>query len=71
MDNGVSPDAALHFMEFLEACCYDSGQFNLNRFKTISTKFGFEFNVDLRSTTGPYADAANYKEDVIAKNELV
>ena len=71
LNNGVSPDAALHFMEFLEACCYDNGQFNLNRFKTISTKFGFEFNVDLRSTTGPYADAANYKEDVIAKNELV
>ncbi|MEE3308523.1 hypothetical protein [Sharpea azabuensis] len=71
LDNGVAPDAALHFMQFLEACCYDGGKFNLNRFKTISTKFGFEFNVDLKSLTGPYADAANYKEDVIAKNELV
>lgn len=71
LENGVSPDAAVHFMQFLEACCYDGGQFNLNRFKTISTMFGFEFNVDLKSTTGPYADAANYKEDVIAKNELV
>jgi len=67
----VSPDAAVNFMKFLEACCYDSGQFNLNRFKTLSTMFGFEFGVDLKSTTGPYADAANYKEDVIAKNELV
>jgi hypothetical protein len=33
--------------------------------------FGFEFNVDLKSLHGPYADAANYKEEVIAKNELV
>jgi len=71
LENGVAPDAALHFMQFLEACCYDSGKFNLNRFKTISTMFGFEFNVDLKSLQGPYADAANYKEEVIAKNELV
>ena len=71
LENGVAPDAALHFMQFLEACCYDGGQFNLNRFKTISTMFGFEFNVDLKSLHGPYADAANYKEEVIAKNELV
>ena len=71
LENGVAPDAALHFMQFLEACCYDSGQFNLNRFKTISTQFGFEFGVDLKSLQGPYADAANYKEEVIAKNELV
>lgn len=71
LENGVAPDAALHFMQFLEACCYDGGQFNLNRFKTISTMFGFEFGVDLKSLKGPYADAANYKEEVIAKNELV
>ena len=71
LENGVAPDAALHFMQFLEACCYDGGQFNLNRFKTISTMFGFEFGVDLKSLQGPYADAANYKEEVIAKNELV
>ena len=71
LENGVAPDAALHFMQFLEACCYDGGQFNLNRFKTISTMFGFEFGVDLKSLQGPYADAANYKKEVIAKNELV
>lgn len=67
----ISPDAALNFMKFLEACCYDAGQFNLNRFKNISTIFGAEFGVDLRSTRGVYSAAANYKEDVIAKNELV
>jgi hypothetical protein len=67
----ISPEAALNFMKFLEMCCYDGGQFNLNRFKTISTKFGFDFGVDLKSVNGPYADAANYKEEVIAKNELV
>ena len=58
-------------MKFLEATCYDSGKFNLNRFKTISSKFSDEFGVDTRSLTGPYADAANYKEDVVAKNEMV
>ena len=67
----VSPDAALNFMKFLEATCYDRGKFNLNRFKTISSKFSDEFGVDTRSLTGPYADAANYKEDVVAKNEMV
>lgn len=71
ISDGVSPDAALNFMKFLEECCYESGKFNLNRFKTISTLFGQEFGVDLRSINGPYADVANYKEDVIAKNELV
>lgn len=71
LQDGVSPEAALNFMKFLEMSCWDGGQFNLNRFKTISTMFGFEFNVDLRSLTGPYADVANYKEDVVAKNELV
>ena len=71
LQDGVSPEAALNFLKFLEMSCWDGGQFNLNRFKTISTMFGFEFNVDLRSLTGPYADAANYKEEVVAKNELV
>lgn len=67
----VSPDAALNFMKFLEATCYDRGKFNLNRFKTVSAKFSDEFGVDTRSINGPYADAANYKEDVVAKNEMV
>lgn len=71
IQDGVSPEAALNFMKFLEMSCWDGGQFNLNRFKTISTMFGFEFGVDLRSTSGPYADAANFKEEVVAKNELV
>lgn len=71
LQDGVSPEAALNFMKFLEMSCWDGGQFNLNRFKTISTMFGFEFNVDLRSLTGPYADAANYKEEVVHQNELV
>jgi hypothetical protein len=67
----VSPEAALNFLQFLESACYDGGTFNLNRFKTISTQFGMDFGVDLRSVNGPYADAANYKEQVVAKNELV
>ena len=67
---GVSPEAALNFIKFLEACCYEGGKFNLNRFKTISQNFAQKFGVDMRSVSGPYADAANYKEDVIAKNEI-
>ena len=35
----ISPDAALNFIKFLEACCYEGGKFNLNRFKTISQNF--------------------------------
>lgn len=71
-DGKVAPDAALNFMKFLEACCYDDQkQFMLNRFKTISSAFGIDFGVDLRSIKGPYAEAANYKEDVVAKNEIV
>ena len=67
----VSPEAALNFMKFLEATCYDRGKFNLNRFKTVSAKFSDVFGVDTRSINGPYADAANYKETVVAKNEMV
>lgn len=71
LSDAVSPEAALNFMKFLETCCYDGGKFNLNRFKTISQNFAQIFNVDLCSVKGPYADAANYKEDVIAKNEVI
>ena len=67
----VSPDAALNFMKFLEATCYDGGKFNLNRFNAISATFSDEFGVDTISLRGPYADAANYKERVVAKNQLV
>ena len=74
VDDGISPEAAMNFMKFLNAVCFDPNRKDmnsLNAFKTISTDFGTKFNVDLRSLKGPYADVANYKEDVIAKHELV
>lgn len=71
IDGGVSSDAALNFMKFLEDCCYDGNNFNLNRFNEISTAFGIMFGVDMKSINGPYADVANYKEKINRENELV
>ena len=70
LPDAISPQAAMNFMKFLESCCYENGKFMLNRFKTISQNFSQLFNVDLRSLNGPYADVANYKEDVIHQNEI-
>lgn len=71
LEDAVSPDAALNAMKFIQLCCYDAGKFNLNSFKAISQKFALDFKIDTRSLTGPYADVAKYKEDVISKFELV
>lgn len=71
LDKGVSAEAALNAIKFIEACCYDNGSFNLNRFNTICAAFELDFGVNLTSLTGPYAEVANYKENVVSSNELV
>ena len=71
LDKGVSAEAALNAIKFNEACCYDNGSFNLNRFNTICAAFELDFGVNLTSLTGPYAEVANYKENVVSSNELV